>query len=93
MVVENIATNALTSISGVAAATIGAGYTNPGTASNVTGITIGAGGIVTITGGSKTGPTNITYTPLLMVQGVSSPGVVVRARSLTCHRTVNKTNF
>ena len=71
-VMENIATNALTAISTVAAATLGLGYSNPGTVNNVTGITIGTGGIVTLTGGTATGPTNITFTPTYNTGGLIS---------------------
>lgn len=71
-VMENIATNALTAISTVTAATLGVGYSNPGTVDNVLGITIGTGGIITLTGGTATGPTNITFTPTYNVGGLIS---------------------
>jgi prepilin-type N-terminal cleavage/methylation domain-containing protein len=79
-VMENIATNALTAISTVTAATLGQGYANPGTVDNVTGITIGAAGIVTLTGGTATGPTNITFVPQYNTGGLIS---------WTCHSSPN----
>jgi hypothetical protein len=71
-VMENIATNALTTIATIAAATLASGYTAPGTVGNVTGITIGTAGIVTLTGGAATGPTSITFTPTYNAGGLIS---------------------
>jgi type IV pilus assembly protein PilA len=72
VVTENIATNALTSIATVAADTLSIGYTNPGTVGNITGITIGVGGIITVTGGATTGPTNVTFIPTYNTGGLIS---------------------
>jgi type IV pilus assembly protein PilA len=79
-VMENIATNALTAISTVTAATLGQGYANPSTVGNVTGITIGTGGVITLTGAAPTGPTNITFVPQY-----NSGGLI----SWTCHSSPN----
>ena len=72
VVTENVATNALTAISTVAAATLSVGFTNPGTISNVTGITIGTGGVITLTGAVNTGPTNVTFIPTYNSNGLIS---------------------
>ncbi|MEY3182093.1 MAG: hypothetical protein RLZ35_78 [Pseudomonadota bacterium] len=71
-VMENIATNALTSLSGVLADTLSTGFTNPGTIGNVAGVAIGDSGIVTLTGLAATGPTNITFIPSLSTSGLVS---------------------
>jgi type IV pilus assembly protein PilA len=71
-VMENIASNALTTVATVAAATLGTGYTAPGTVGNVTSITIANGGVITLTGGTATGPTNITFTPTYNTGGLIS---------------------
>jgi type IV pilus assembly protein PilA len=71
-VMENIATNSLTAISTVAAATLGVGYSNPGTVGNVTSITIGTGGVITLNGAPNTGPTRITFTPAYNTGGLIS---------------------
>lgn len=78
-VMENIATNALTAISTVAAATLGVGYTQA-SANNVTSITIGTGGIVTLQGNATTGSTAITFTPTY------NPGGLI---SWSCHASPN----
>jgi type IV pilus assembly protein PilA len=71
-VTENIATNSLTSISAVAAATLGVGYTNPGTVGNVTSITIGTGGIIILQGDASTANTAVTFTPTYNTGGLIS---------------------
>lgn len=72
VVLENIATNALTAISAVAANTLSTGYSNPGTVDNVTSITIGAGGIVVLQGDVSTANTGITFTPTYNTNGLIS---------------------
>ena len=72
VVIENVATNALTAISAVGAATLSVGFSNPGAVDSVLGITIGAGGIITLTGAANTGPTNITFIPSYNANGLIS---------------------
>jgi type IV pilus assembly protein PilA len=69
---ENIATNALTSITNVAAATLGVGYNNPGTVGHVTSITIGTAGVITLQGDASTASTGITFTPTFNANGLIS---------------------
>jgi len=68
-VVENIAANALTSLSGVLAATLGSGYTAPTATTNVAAITIATAGVINMTGTAVTGNTDLTLTPALGTGG------------------------
>jgi type IV pilus assembly protein PilA len=72
VVIENIATNALTAISAVGADTLSVGFANPGTVDNILGITIGTGGVITLTGADSTGPTNVTFSPTYNANGLIS---------------------
>jgi len=64
-VVENIAVNALTAITGVSSATLGFGYTPPGVTGHVTSIGITTGGVINIVGDATTANTDLTLTPSL----------------------------
>ena len=68
-VAENVAVNALTNISGVASATLGAGYIPPGATGHVLSITINDSGIIVMQGDQTTGNTNLTLTPALGTGG------------------------
>lgn len=70
-VMENIATNALTTISGASPSVLGAGYSAT-SADHVTSITIGSGGIILLVGDATTANTGVTFTPTYNAGGLIS---------------------
>jgi len=76
---ENAATNALTGLSGVAAATLSPGFVGS-SADHVTSITISTGGVINLQGDANTANTSVTFTP-----SFNSGGVI----SWVCHASPN----